>query len=138
MRRLPFAIVPAMLLGGCAANGPSAEPRAECRIIGSSGWAAWVDAMPGPAARPRLIVTGKVTVPTGGYRFEWGDSRIAESYPVQVFTELRAIPPDGEATQAVTTHDVRGEWPMDQPVGAVTIGCGNQLLARISPVETAR
>ena len=92
--------------------------------------------MPGPNARPTLIVTGKVTVPTGGYRIEWGDFRIAESYPVQIFGELRAIPPLGGATQAITTHDVRGEWPVDQPVGAVTISCGDRLLTRLSPVET--
>jgi hypothetical protein len=93
--------------------------------------------MPGPGARPTLIVTGKVTVPTGGYRVEWADFRVAESYPVQIFGDLRVIPPSGGAIQVVTTHDVRGEWPMDQPVGAVTIRCGNRVLARIAPVETA-
>lgn len=93
--------------------------------------------MPGPGRRPTLIVTGKATVPTGGYRFEWADFRVAESYPVQIFGELRAIPPAGGATQAIVTHDVRGEWPMNQPVGSVTISCGNRVLARISPVETA-
>lgn len=112
-------------------------PSSDCGIIESSGWAAWVDAMPGPNSNPRLIVTGKVTVPTGGYRFEWGDFRVAESYPVQVFGELRAIPPAGAATQAVTTHDVRGEWPTSPPVGSLSISCGNRLLARIAPVETA-
>jgi hypothetical protein len=93
--------------------------------------------MPGPGARPTLIVTGKVTVPTGGYRIEWGDFRIAESYPVQIYGELRAIPPAESATQVVTTHDVRGEWPVDPPVGAVTIRCGDMVIARVSPVESA-
>ena len=93
--------------------------------------------MPGPGARQTLIVTGKVMVPTGGYRIEWGDFRVAESYPVQIFGDLRVIPPSGGATQVVTTHDVRGEWPMDPPVGSVTVSCGERVLARISPVETA-
>lgn len=108
-----------------------------CPIAGSSDWAAWVNAMPGPNARPTLIVSGKVTVPTGGYRFVWRDMRVMESHPVQVVADLEVIPPSGGATQAVVTHDVRGEWPMSPPVGSVTIRCGDRTLAAISPVETA-
>lgn len=140
MRLRLLAVAGMLLIGGCqAVPGPPQEPpsTADCPIIGSTDWAAWINAMPGPAARPTLIVVGKVTVPTGGYRVEWADFRVAESYPVQIFGELRAIPPAGGAVQVVTTHEVRGEWPMDQPVGSVTIGCGGRLLARISPVETA-
>lgn len=116
---------------------PPQIPASACPIIASSDWAAWVDAMPGPGARPTLMVTGKVTVPTGGYRFEWAAMRVAESYPVQVFVDLRPIPPAGGAIQVVTMHDVRGEWPMNPPVGSVTIRCGGRPLARIAPVETA-
>ena len=117
---------------------PSGGPtRTACPIVGSSGWAAWVNAMPGPNARPTLIVTGKVTVPTGGYRFAWRDMRVMESYPVQVAVELEAIPPAGPATQAIVTHDVRGEWPISPPVGSLTLRCGDRVLARIAPVETA-
>lgn len=93
--------------------------------------------MPGPGARPMLIITGKVTVPTGGYRVGFGDIRVAESYPVQVTAEIVATPPSGPATQARTTHEVRGEWPSESKVGSVTVRCGAQSLARISPVETA-
>lgn len=131
----------ALSLGSCA-QVPATAPQGpvgsmECGIIGSSDWAAWVNAMPGPNARPTLIVTGKVTVPTGGYRFAWRDMRVMESYPVQVAVDLQSVPPAGPATQAVVTHDVRGEWPIDPPVGAMTIRCGDMVLVRISPVETA-
>ena len=34
--------------------------RPDCPITSSSDWTAWVNAMPGPNAGPRLIVTGKV------------------------------------------------------------------------------
>jgi hypothetical protein len=118
-----------------APTRPSAKPG--CPIIGSSDWAAWVNAMPGPNARPTLIVTGKVTVPTGGYSFAWRDMRMMESYPLMIVADLQAIPPAGAATQAVVSHFVRGEWPVSTSVGVVTIGCGSQVLARISPVETA-
>ncbi|HEX6218029.1 MAG TPA: hypothetical protein VFZ35_02000 [Sphingomicrobium sp.] len=114
--------------------GPMPGP---CPIISSSDWNAWVNAMPGPNMQPRLIATGKVTVPTGGYTFRWGDPRIMESYPVQVSVELVPVPPAGPATQALVTHDVRGEWPMQPPVGSFTVTCRGNVLARVSPVETA-
>ncbi|MBA3512003.1 hypothetical protein [Sphingomonas sp.] len=131
----------ALSLASCAAVPPP-PPQGpvgsmECGIIGSSDWAAWVNAMPGPNARPTLIVTGKVTVPTGGYRFQWRDMRVMESYPVQVAVELDAIPPAGGATEAVVTHDVRGQWPIDPPVGSLSVRCGDMVLTRIAPVETA-
>lgn len=145
MKKLfPFV---AVALAACAAPPygppppppPPQEPAGDrqCPIVRSDSWAAWVDAMPGPNRRPRLIVTGKVTVPTGGYQFAWRDMAVMESYPVQVVVRLVPIPPPGPASQALVTHDVRGEWPMSPPVGSVTIRCGERVLARISPVETA-
>src|SRR5688572_10534993 len=113
-----------LALASCATVPAAPAGGTACAIIGSSDWAAWVNAMPGPDARPTLIVTGKVTVPTGGYRFEWRDMRVMESYPVQVAVDLDAIPPAGPATQAVVTHDVRGEWPISPPVGSLTVRCG--------------
>ena len=131
----------ALALGSCApvpADAPQGPIGSmECAVTGSSDWAAWVNAMPGPNARPTLIVTGKVTVPTGGYRHAWTDMRVMESYPVQVAADLQVTPPSGGATQAVVTHDVRGQWPIAPPVGSVTVRCGDRVLARIAPVETA-
>lgn len=128
-------LLAAFSLNACQSVGGS-SPLA-CPIVGSSDWAAWVSAMPGPGAQPKLIVTGKVTVPTGGYQPALELGAIAESYPVQVTAILHPRPPAGPASQAVTTHEVRGEWPMQPPVGSLTVRCGNQVLARISPVETA-
>jgi hypothetical protein len=122
-----------------ALGRPAGEPiRAACPVAGPGDWAAWVNAMPGPNARPTLIVTGKVTVPTGGYRIAIADMRVMESYPVQVAADLLVVPPAGGATQAVVTHDVRGQWPISPPVGSVTISCGGRVLTRIAPVETAQ
>jgi hypothetical protein len=109
----------------------------DCPILGSSDWVAFINAMPGPGARPKLIVTGKLRVPTGGYRASFSEMRVAESYPVQIFLDLEVTPPSGPATQAVTNLDVRGEWPMAPPVGSVAIRCGNRTLARIANVEIA-
>ena len=135
-RRLLPSVAALFALTGCAApiNAPSA---AGCPIAGSTGWAAWVNALPSPQARATLIVTGKVTVPTGGYRPQLVLEQIAESYPVQVFSRLQPNPPLGPATQAFATHTVRAEWPMNSPVGSVTVRCGAQVVAHVSPVRTA-
>jgi hypothetical protein len=93
--------------------------------------------MPGPNAQAKLVVTGRITVPTGGYQPALQLEQIAESYPVQVFVRLHPNPPSGSSTQAVVTQEVRGTWPMQPPVGSVTVRCGGQTLAHISPVETA-
>ena len=125
-------------LASCTTAPPPPAGALECGIIGSSDWAAWVNAMPGPNAQPKLIVTGKVTVPSGATRVEWSDMRVMESYPVQVVAELRAVEPPGVAgAPVVVTHEVRGEWAISPPVGALTVRCGDMVLVRISPVETA-
>lgn len=118
--------------------GPKAvAPNRDCPVVGSSDWMAHVDAMPGPNDNPRLIVSGKVTVPTGGYRVALRMGQVAESYPVQVTVHLDAQPPAGPATQALVTHDVRGSWPSEERVGSVTIRCGKRVLARLDGIETA-
>jgi hypothetical protein len=128
-------LAPAVLLGACAATPPMPGPAA-CPIA-SSDWQAWVNAMPGPDSKPKLMISGQVTAPTDGYTFGWSDFRVAESYPVQVFVTLTAMPPAGMATQALVTQQVRGEWPLSPSVGSVTVMCGGKTLARIAPVETA-
>ena len=112
-------------------------PTGDCPIVRSAGWQAHVNAMPGPNRNPRLIVRGDVTVPTGGYSLALQAGPVAESYPVQVTVRLIATPPDGPATQALETREVRGSFRSEERVGSVTVRCGTRVLARISPVETA-
>lgn len=142
MGRFLYRAAAMFALAGCglapdSTPPPSGAPQKPCPAIGSSDWAAWINAMPGRDAQSTLIVSGKVTVPTGGYHFVWRDMRVMESHPVQVAIDLEVIPPSAGATQAVVTHEVRGQWPMSPPVGSVTVRCGGQTLAAISPVQTA-
>jgi hypothetical protein len=132
-----LVILATMSLAACR---PVAAPSATASgspILESSEWTAWIDAMPGPNNQPRLMISGKVRVSTGGYRAHFTDMRVAESYPVQIFLDLAVTPPSGPATQALTTIDVRGEWPVAPPVGAITIRCGGQMIGRIDEIVTA-
>ena len=135
----PWSIAaPALALTSCqTAPEPLPTMSQSCLATDSRNWQAWVDAMPGPNARPTLIVTGKFTAPSGGYTYRWGPPRVMESYPVQVSVQLMPIPPSGYASDALVDHEVRGEWPMTPPVGSLTVTCGDKVLGRVSPVETA-
>lgn len=118
-------------------SGPysPAGPVNACPIESSRDWRATVTAPAGPDARPMLVVSGTVVAPTGGYRMEFVPNlTVLRSYPVQVIARLLPIPPQGPATQALVTHDVRWQWPLTGPVGSVSIRCGTQTLARVAPV----
>ena len=109
-----------------------------CPIAGSRDWTAHINAMPGPNAQAKLIVSGTVQAPTGGHSFAFEPYlQIRESYPAQAFATLVVTQPTGPATQAVTTHDLRWEWPVTQEIGSIEIRCGNQTLATISPLQRA-
>jgi hypothetical protein len=113
-------------------------PQLTCPITSSRDWTAWVNAMPGPGVRPMLIVTGKVVTRTGGYQVSFDRTlQIRKSYPVQAFATVNVFPPMGDASQALVTHELRGEWPLRQPIGTVEIRCGSETLANITPVATA-
>jgi hypothetical protein len=125
-----------LALSGCQTVAAGAQS-ADCPIISSSDWAAWIDAMPGPGSHPKLMVTGKVQVPTGGYRLALRLRPVAESHPVQVAIILDVVPPTGPATQAIVTHDVDGSWPVALPIGSITIHCGREAIGRIDETVTA-
>lgn len=135
IRLSAFAALTPALLAGCVAPATSAGEE-DCAIVDSRDWAAWVSAMPGPTA-PSLIVTGKVTVPTGGYRIALELGPVQEIHPPVQQVLVRAEPPAGAATQALVEHDVRGAFPALDEYGAVSVRCGARVLATVSPVERA-
>ena len=157
MKRI-FAAAAALLLASCDTMGPPpgdpygapapypgdampptapyapAQPVNACPIESSRDWRAMVIPPASPGARATLVISGTVVAPTGGYRMEFVPNlTVLRSYPVQVIARLLPIPPQGPATQALTTHDVRWHWPLTGPVGSVTIRCGTQVLAQITP-----
>jgi hypothetical protein len=93
--------------------------------------------MPGPDARPTLIVTGRVTVPTGGFTPLLEAGPVQEIHPPVQIVILKPNPPRGGATQAVMTHEVRAQAPALDVYGSITIRCGSATLAEINNVERA-
>ena len=117
----------------------SPGPQLTCPITSSRDWTAWLNAMPGPGAQPKLIVTGKVVTATGGYQIAFDPSlQVTKRYPAQAFATLNVIPPSGPTTPAMVTQNVHWEWPLNLQIGSVEIRCGNETLANITPVATAR
>jgi hypothetical protein len=133
MKRLLAAS--ALILVGCA-DLPDPVYSA-CHAIGSSDWRAWVERHASAQKRATLVVTGKVTVPTGGYSVSLARGPVQQLDPPVQQVLVRTDPPEGVATQAITVHDVRGEFPAQNGSGPVTIRCGDGTLAIISKVEAA-
>jgi hypothetical protein len=85
-----------------------------------------------------LVVSGKVAVPTGGFQVAFDPRmQVRESHPAQAFVTLQVAGPMGPASQAQVTHEVRWEWPLNQPVGSVIVSCGDKTLAEITRIQTA-
>jgi hypothetical protein len=131
--------IPPPLPPGAYPGGPYQPQPPECPITASREWSAWVNAMPGPGARPALVVRGKVVTPTGGYQVAFDRyMQIRRGQPPQAFVTLYVAPPSGgAASQAASTHEVRWEWPLNQPVGSVVVRCGDKTLAEITNIQTA-
>ena len=108
-------------------------------ITSSRDWTAWINRMPGPNNGPALVVSGKVVTTTGGYQVAFDRyMQIRKGYPAEAFVTLNvAGPGDSPASQAQVTHEVRWEWPLNQPVGSVIVRCGDKTLAEITRIQTA-
>lgn len=125
---------------GWEGPGTGTPPPAEstdCPILSSSGWAAHVNAMPGPNAKRTLHVSGNLRVPTAGYKASLKLGPVAETYPLNVTVLLDVTPPAGAAAEVISNVAVSGSWPVEGDVGRVTIRCGGKTVGHVSPVTTA-
>lgn len=119
--------------------GPQPGLSASCPVIGSSEWAAWVNAMPGPGSTKELIATGQVVLPTPGYTVTLTAGAADRSAtPVQQLI-LTATPPTGMVPQVLKTMTVRYQGPaISMNYRAIRIMCGRQMLTEIKDVPVAR
>lgn len=114
---------------------PGAMPApdaAACPMTSSSNWRAAIAAPSAATPDPKLIVSGTIATPTGGYRAEFVP--YLEFRGGEAEARLVLVPPQGPATQALEMHDVRWEWPVRQPVTMVTVRCGNRVVAQVTPL----
>jgi hypothetical protein len=112
-------------------------PSADCQIHGRGDWAAHIDAMPGPNARPRLIVTGTIGVKPAARAELRLDPAVLESNPPQRIVNLVVRLPTEPTIDSLIRREVRGEWPVTPPLGAVRIRCGGRNVASITNIEVA-
>lgn len=110
---------------------------ADCQIVNHSGWAAHINAMPGPDARPTLIVTGVLGVKPAARTALRLDPAVMESYPPQYIVILDVSHPSEPTIDLLTRREIRGEWLVTPPVGAVHVRCGKRTIATISDIQTA-
>jgi len=115
---------------------PGTPPQVEaCDVLDSRDWAAWINRMPGPGAAPKIHVTGKVDVRSGGYTFTWEQGPLDRSATPALRLKLVPKAPGGMAIMAITTEEVKYEAPA-LPTGyrSVIIGCGGGTLAEITEI----
>ena len=110
-----------------------------CAVIESREWHAWVNAMPGPDAKPSLIVTGDIVLPTPGYTAKLTASMADKSArPVQQLI-LDLTPPSGPVAQVLTPVSVRYDGPaISMQYRGVRIMCGGAMLTEIDDVPVAQ
>lgn len=132
--RIAGALLMLAGLGGCYWQ-TSESLYAPCSAAGSSDWQARVVDMP----RPRLVVSGQVTVPTGGYRVTLEPGPVQRLVPPVQQVILRTDPPSASATQALVTHAVQASFELEEGVERVTVRCGDGIIATIPTIarETA-
>jgi hypothetical protein len=134
---LAAAALPA-LLAGCHVEVP--DPLySRCHALATDGWTAQIIRGPVPdrrdKTRQRLLVAGRVTVPTGGFTASIEDGPLQRLAPPAQQVILRMTPPDEGATQAATTLSVSGVVPLRKGVASVSVRCGDGLIARIPSIE---
>lgn len=127
-------------LAGCVMEMPDAA-YSRCDAIDSSDWKAEVEIFPSSHRKPimhrRLVVTGRVTVPSGGYSVALEAGPVAELDPPVQQMMVRTTGPAAPATQALVTHDVRAVIPALKRYGGVEIRCGDGIIARLAEVVQA-
>ena len=122
----------ALALGGCVTiDNRNSPPPAACPAA-SRNWTAYVNAMPGPDARPTLIVAGEVDAPRGFVPVLTAGPTDRRFPPGQRFALSLAAAPGAPAGWRPVRGQIR---PALAQYGEVIVGCGGAVVARIAPVE---
>ena len=145
VRACAIPLATAFTLVSCAPAPPKegASPApvfemSECPVLASRGWTAYINAMPGPGAKPTLNISGEVDLPTPGFKVELIAGPADRMMPPGQRFSLVATGPEGMVAQVVTATPVTySAEPMSQQYRSITIGCGGKVLAQITDIKTA-
>lgn len=133
IRTLPAIAVLAALSACAAAGGEPGQPGTDLACPETRSWNAYINAMPGPGARPTLLVTGEVNLPEG-------TTASLREGPLD-----RMMPPGQRFSLVVEPGSGPGGWqtvrasivPALAQYRMVVIGCGGREVARIDQVGVA-
>lgn len=118
-----------------SAAGGEKSADATCNGAKTHSWKAWANLMPGPGSSKDVHVTGRISVPTGGWKAKLA-KRSPQGINVRILQlELHVTPPSGNVAQVLTEFDVK----YTEKGGAslhdrVEIFCGSERIADV-PVE---
>lgn len=111
---------------------------AQCPIIDSRDWKAWIDRMPKvDQPGPRLHVAGEIDLPTPGFTVSVTEGPMDRAMPPGLRLNIAATPPDGMAAQVITPTPVKYEGPAAfDAYRAIYIVCEGQGIAEITQIDT--
>ena len=133
MRKTMTVLAATAALGGCI-TVPPPGPASACPSA-TRNWTAFVNAMPGPGARPALIVTGEVEIPRRGLAPALTVGPTDRKFPACQRFALRLV---AQAGAPAGWRPVRAEIrPSLADYGEVIVGCEGRTIVRISPIEKA-
>jgi hypothetical protein len=132
MNRKGLIIAALLPLAACA-TAPGDDAPSGCPP--GRDWRAWIDAMPGPGAQPRLIVSGQVDIPAGMTATLRPGPLDRMMPPGQRFT-LELAPGGGPSGPQQVRGEVKPALPQYREV---IVTCGGEAIGRVdgSAIETA-
>ena len=139
--RLAAAALALALASGCHVEVP--EPvYSPCAALASGDWSARIVEGPHPERRdrtvPMLAVSGTVTVPAAGYALSIEPGPLLDLKPPVQQVILRTDAPEDMAAQVLTEERVSGRMRYRTAVKAVSVRCGDGIIAEIDTIVDAR
>lgn len=121
-------------------DGPAARPAplqqadGDCPIVSSTGWGAWIEKK---GEENILTVSGRVTLPSAGYRTSLVFGETREINPPSQTVRLVVRAPEGPSAQVITEKEVVEQFNGLPRYSEVIITCGGQTIGRVGKVVTA-
>ncbi|HEX8578031.1 MAG TPA: hypothetical protein VF655_00365 [Allosphingosinicella sp.] len=134
-RNVSLLLLAPLVMTGCVTTKPVDPYYSPCKAISTRDWTAVVAVQKNPNVfepdATTVLVTGTVTVPTGGYELAIEGGPLVQLKPPVQQVLLRTNAPDGMATQAIVEEQVSGRVPFDRRATSVAIRCGDATVASV-------